>query len=86
MIDVEELQEMRRDRLVVGILRFVRKARQGFTYAVQARGNFPWATDAEFAECVEQLVAKNLITETKGRDGGVQLRPVQQKKENTGGN
>ena len=67
-------QEIRRDRLLVGIIRVVRLAGQGFVYLRSVRNRFTWATDEEFNQCVELLIEQNRISADNGRDGGVQLR------------
>jgi hypothetical protein len=74
MIDLtEEIKQMRATKLKVGVLSYLTKSRIGMRYVTNARLIFRWATDEEFATCIATLVEQNLVTQTKGRQGGPRL-------------
>jgi hypothetical protein len=81
----EEVKGMRVTRLKVALVQFVGKAGQGYRYLNGARRAFSWATDEEFNLATSDLVARGLLIETEGREGGVKLATVEQTKEATNG-
>jgi hypothetical protein len=70
---IDEIKAMRATRLKVGILSFLSKSAIQMRYVNTVRLVFSWPTDEEFATAIATLVEQNLVTQTKGRQGGPRL-------------
>jgi hypothetical protein len=77
MILAEEIKQMRATKLKVGVLSYLSKSRTHMRYVNTVRLTFPWPTDEEFATAIATLVEQNLVTQTKGRQGGPRLNLVE---------